>query len=430
MSSQVAFENMTAEQRAAIVQENMLTPQRWAREYPELGTGPVPIEPCISPEYYELEREYVFKHAWLNVGRVEEIPRAGDYLVKDIVVCNTSILIARGKDGQLQAFHNMCSHRGNKLVWDSQGSCKAFRCKFHGWTFDLQGRLAGVTDEKAFFNLNKEENGLTPVSVDTWEGFIFINMDPRPEETLAEFMGEEIPGRIKGFPFHQRRWVKYEAELKCNWKVLLDAFSEGYHGTELHKRSIPAGGPPGNKYFHPALIELYKRHRFFSQVGNPDAKPSPTEAICGRYQTTMTSQMGGNAAEIPGTNPLKTPLWNLDVNVIFPNFWIGFTNGLTLTYNFWPLAVDRMVFDLRLGFDPVSTAAELVASEMNKVRGRDADLEDLSTVEQTYSVLTSGAKTHFNLGDSEIVVRHGYKVLQDYIDHFRLKGASNREELE
>src|SRR5713226_8348093 len=111
--------------------------QRWAPEYPELGAGPVPIEPCISPAYFARERERLFRRVWLNVGREEEIPQAGDYFVRDIAVENTSILVVRGKDGGIRAFHNMCSHRGNKVVWDTRGSCQALSCKFHGWTYNL-----------------------------------------------------------------------------------------------------------------------------------------------------------------------------------------------------------------------------------------------------------------------------------------------------
>src|SRR5690348_5260708 len=127
----------------------------WTAQYPELGTGPVPVEPCISPDYFELERERVFRRAWLNVCREEEIPNPGDFLVKDIAVVNASILLVRGKDGLIRAFHNVCRHRGNKLAWagDRQGSsCKAFQCRFHGWTYQLDGRLASVPDENKFFD--------------------------------------------------------------------------------------------------------------------------------------------------------------------------------------------------------------------------------------------------------------------------------------
>src|SRR5579859_4546315 len=110
--------------------------QRWHNLYPELGTGPVPIEPYVSQDYFERERALIFRKVWLNVARVEQLPRPGDYLVKDLAVCKTSILIVRGKDGVIRAFHNMCSHRGNKIVAGGSGNCPGlFTCKFHGWTY-------------------------------------------------------------------------------------------------------------------------------------------------------------------------------------------------------------------------------------------------------------------------------------------------------
>jgi phenylpropionate dioxygenase-like ring-hydroxylating dioxygenase large terminal subunit len=121
--------------------------KKWHDLYPELGKGPVPIEPYISQEYFDLERERIFRKVWLNVGREEEIPKPGDYLVKDLPVGKTSLLIIRGKDGRIRAFHNVCSHRSNKLVWDRSGSCQNFSCKFHGWTYILStGRNCGFRD--------------------------------------------------------------------------------------------------------------------------------------------------------------------------------------------------------------------------------------------------------------------------------------------
>src|SRR5215467_9850127 len=96
--------------------------QKWHDRYPELGTKPIPIEPYISREYFEKERERIFSKVWLNIGRVEQIPHPGDYFVKDLAVCHTSILVVRSKDGAVRAFHNMCSHRGNQLVWDTTGT--------------------------------------------------------------------------------------------------------------------------------------------------------------------------------------------------------------------------------------------------------------------------------------------------------------------
>src|SRR5262250_3991243 len=88
----------------------------WSEHY-ELGTAPLSYENSISPEFYELEREAVFKRAWLNVGRVEQLKRKGGFFTKELGFARTSLIIVRGMDDKIRAFHNVCRHRGNKLVW-------------------------------------------------------------------------------------------------------------------------------------------------------------------------------------------------------------------------------------------------------------------------------------------------------------------------
>ena len=127
----------------------------WHEEYPELGTKPIPIEPCISQDYFELERERIFQKAWVNVGRIEQISKVGDFFVKELPVCDTSLVITRDRTESIRAFHNMCSHRGNKILWDEDGTCQNFTCKFHGWSYGLDGQLKFVPDEESFFDLKK-----------------------------------------------------------------------------------------------------------------------------------------------------------------------------------------------------------------------------------------------------------------------------------
>ena len=91
---------------------------RWTDAYPELGRGPVSLEDCVSPELYEKEREHVFKKTWLYVGRVERVPKSGSYFTRELKFLNTSIIIVRGKDDVIRAFHNICPHRGNKMLWE------------------------------------------------------------------------------------------------------------------------------------------------------------------------------------------------------------------------------------------------------------------------------------------------------------------------
>src|SRR4029453_12769529 len=125
----------------------------WTEHYPDLGTGLISYEDSISAEFFELEREAIFRRAWLNVGRIEQLPRNGSYYTKELAVAKTSLIVLRGTDGGVRAFHNFCRHRGNKLLWEetprheTRGTCRQFMCKYHGWRYGLDGQLNFVLGE-------------------------------------------------------------------------------------------------------------------------------------------------------------------------------------------------------------------------------------------------------------------------------------------
>jgi phenylpropionate dioxygenase-like ring-hydroxylating dioxygenase large terminal subunit len=161
----------------------------YAEKFPELGTGPLSIESMVSPEYFELEREKIFKKTWLNVGRVEDIPNLGDYMVQSIAILQTSVIIVRGQDDQVRAFNNVCRHRGNEVA-QGCGNAKGFACGFHGWTYDTEGELAFVPDEGQFFDLDKQQMGLTALHCEAWCGFIFINAATGAVQPLVDYLGK------------------------------------------------------------------------------------------------------------------------------------------------------------------------------------------------------------------------------------------------
>ena len=170
-----------------------------------LATEPVSYDDSISPEFYAQEQEAIFRKTWLNVGRVEQLPRKGSYFTKELDAARTSVVMVRDMEGEVRAFHNVCRHRGNKLVWDdypreeTSGVCRQFTCKYHGWRYGLEGDLTFVQQESEFFDLDKSDFGLVSVNVDTWEGFIFVNFDPEAQP-LKEYMGR-LGASIEGYPF-------------------------------------------------------------------------------------------------------------------------------------------------------------------------------------------------------------------------------------
>src|SRR3954451_5143106 len=214
----------------------------WTQHYPDLGTGLISFDDSVSPEFYELERDAIFQRAWLNVGRVEDVPRAGSYFTKEIVAANASVIVVRDKDDTVRAFHNICRHRGNKLVWnddptaETSGTTRQFTCKYHGWRYSIDGGCTFVQQEGEFFDLDKSQFGLAPVHCDVWSGFIFINLDREPRQTLREFLGPMVTA-LDGYPFHlMTERFAHSAPVNANWKLFLDAFQEYYHASILHSQ--------------------------------------------------------------------------------------------------------------------------------------------------------------------------------------------------
>src|SRR5919201_1209044 len=212
----------------------------WTEHY-RLDTGPVSYEDSISPEHYELERDAIFRRTWLNVGRVEQLPRAGSFFTRELDAARTSVVVVRDSGGDVRAFHNICRHRGNKLVWNDYpgeevaGSCRQFTCKYHAWRYSLEGELTFVQQEDEFFDLDKAKFGLVPVRCEVWEGFIFINFD-NDAEPLVDYLGDFAKG-LEGYPFHEMtETYTYRAEVNANWKLFIDAFVEFYHAPVLHQK--------------------------------------------------------------------------------------------------------------------------------------------------------------------------------------------------
>jgi phenylpropionate dioxygenase-like ring-hydroxylating dioxygenase large terminal subunit len=202
------------------------------------------LTPKISPENY-LSRAFAAqekKNLWPNVWQVacreEEIQNIGDYITYD--VADESIVVARAARG-IVAYHNVCPHRGRALA-DGCGRASQFRCRYHGWTFNLEGKNILVQDESDWEGaLANERLDLFAVRVGTWGGFVFIDMREQGE-SLEEFL-ESIPDYLNPFEFQNMRYRWYtEVKFPVNWKVALEAFMEGYHVAATHPQLLPYGG--------------------------------------------------------------------------------------------------------------------------------------------------------------------------------------------
>ena len=403
-------------------------------KFPYLGKDPVSINPYISPEYFALEKEKIFKKTWIQVGRVEEIPNAGDYFVKDLHACDTQIIVVRNREGEIRAMHNVCSHRMNQIVYEKCGNTRKFFCKFHGWAYDLDGNLTGVPEEECFFNLDKNDYGLTTVSCDVWQGFIFVNMDPEPELTLEEFI-RPMYSDIEGYPFDKLTvGFEWTTVVNGNWKLALDAFQEAYHVAYIHARSIADAIDQSDSGIRPLDVRCGDFHRRLSIAGNQksvygnpkavtDGGKAAEEALASSGDSrpiaaaALRSALGSAKYNFPmeelpkGVNWTESPNWLFDINVIFPDFYLSLRPNYIQAYNFRPISHNQTLFEARVYYPEMTTAGGRFFLEYMKVALRDVLMEDLSTIERAQAAAESGVKDVMILQDYEVLVRHGAHVV-------------------
>ena len=391
---------------------------RWADKFPELGTDPIPVEPCISPEFFDREKQDVFMKTWLVVGREDEIPNVGDYKVKKIHFARTSVILMRGKDGVVRGHHNTCSHRGNKVIVETGeetfGRSKAavVTCRFHGWVYDASGKLLSVPEEERFAPcFDKGTSGLAPVHVDVWEGFLFVNLASEPQQSLKDFLGD-MDAHLGGYPYgRMSQCFSYSTMLNCNWKIALDAFSEAYHVSTIHAGSFPNVFSSGL-----ADVVLLGDHRSTGICLTLNAEPTPVAKIAHALSGASVVSQRKSSMLPPNINPGARDDFSFELSVVFPNILIHISEGIWFTHQFWPVAHNKTLWEGKYYLQPAKRNSERWAIEFAQVLQRNAWLEDTATMEDTHAALESGAKTHMVLQDEEILLRHGYKVLERYME--------------
>jgi phenylpropionate dioxygenase-like ring-hydroxylating dioxygenase large terminal subunit len=272
-----------------------------------------------SPALLELEKEFVFRNHWQVAGHVSDVPNAGDYIAVDMV--GERALVVRGKDGVVRAFHNMCRHRGSRVVADDKGTCRnALVCPFHGWVYNLDGTLRGAARPGSFPELDKAEFGLKPLETEIWMGFIFIRFRPGPQPAPAELLApietEIAHYDIAGMVPASGVWTQ---QSPVNWKSVRDVDNEGYHVAMAH----------------PALQDLYGTTYFDEPFVNGVSRSFATyNPQAGRRWSVR------NYVRLSEPNPrLPEPLRHAWIYYgIFPNTVLAVTPETAQFYQEFPLS--------------------------------------------------------------------------------------------
>jgi len=271
----------------------------------------------------ELERQKVFGRTWQPLARADQLASPGQYVTAELA--GEPLLLVRGHDQQLRAFFNVCRHHAAAVATEEQGTASILRCPYHGWSYGLDGSLKGAPEFEGVCGFDRAQNGLLPVRLETWEQFVFVNLDPQAPPLAAALGGliERVaPLNIGTLRFFERRSYR----LKCNWKVFVDNYLDGgYHVPHLHKGLNSV---------------LDYKHYTIENDGNYCLQSSP-----------MSSSDEDPATAATRTGERAWYFWQ------YPNFMINIYRGYMDTNLVLPDGVDRCTVIFDFYFDDVGGSA-------------------------------------------------------------------------
>ncbi len=297
---------------------------------PTHGASTLPGQYYTSEKIFERERECIFSQRWLCVGRREQIPRSGDYFVQTIG--DESLIIVRGQDGRARAFYNVCRHRGTRMCIESSGHFRqSIQCPYHAWTYNLDGRLIGAPHMNEVEAFDKANYPLYSATLDTWEGFLFVNLARQPEpfaEAFAPLMGKFSQWHIS--ELCSARHIEYE--VQANWKLLVENYSECYHCPLIH----------------PALAVLSPY-----RSGQNDLYEGPfLGGFMDINQGTESLSLNGYACGLPLGEVSGADRNRVYYYSIFPNMLLSLHPDYVMFHLLWPESVSRTRIACKWLFDP------------------------------------------------------------------------------
>jgi glycine betaine catabolism A len=199
------------------------------------GARTLPQQYFISPEVFSEEQKKIFANKWVLVGHQSQIPSGGDYFLAEI--CGESVVVVRSPPeqgaGVIHAFHNVCRHRGTRLKEEVRGHMSAIQCPYHAWTYALDGRLLGAPHMDDVPGFQKAAYSLRPVKIGVFEGFIFLSLANDPIQLERWFAPLQEKFSLWNLP-NLRSAKRIEYDVKANWKLIFENYSECYHCPGVH----------------------------------------------------------------------------------------------------------------------------------------------------------------------------------------------------
>ena len=337
-----------------------------------------------DPEFFERERQTIFRTSWQLVCHVSDVPRPGDYCTFELL--GESVLTVRGEDGQVRSFHNVCRHRAARLLDGSKGNCgRRIICPYHAWSYALDGRLVGLPKREQYPGLAVERYGLVPLEQEIFMGFVFVRFapgGPSVREMAAPYVDELALYRLEELVPHGRVTLRPRA---VNWKNVADNYSDGLH--------VPVA--------HPGLSRL------FGQSYGIEAQPW-IDKMWGMLQDAPSSNWSERLYQrlLPAVDHLPPDRQRL---------WVYFKLWPNVAFDIYPDQVDFMQF---LPISPTETLIREIAylhrderREMRAARylnwriNRKVNLEDKALIERVQSGMRSSSYTVGPLGEGEVCLR-------------------------
>ncbi|MEZ4449785.1 MAG: aromatic ring-hydroxylating dioxygenase subunit alpha [Nannocystaceae bacterium] len=208
----------------------------------------LPAACYVDPRALAFERAAIFARSWQAVGHAAQVAERGRYFTATIA--GAPVLVVRGDDGALRGFYNVCRHRAGPIALDPEGSASVLRCRYHGWTYGLDGALRGLPRWRGVECFDRAEYGLRPVAVHEWQGLVLVHLDPDAPPFADAVAG--LDARLGGLDLGGLRFTRERIyEVEADWKVYVDNYLEGYH--------VPM--------VHPGLAALYAPSTYTSEVG-------------------------------------------------------------------------------------------------------------------------------------------------------------------
>jgi glycine betaine catabolism A len=295
------------------------------------GATTLPAEYYVSQEFFARELERLFGRMWICAGREEQVARPGQFFVREVM--GESVIVTRGAGGRVNAFYNVCRHRGTKLCTEHEGAfAGSIQCPYHAWTYDLDGRLVGAPHMDEVPHFRKQDYPLHRVHSDVWDGHVFLNLSETPSATLLEQLGP-LPEKFRPWRMQDLRLGhRIVYDVRANWKLVVQNYNECLHCPNLH--------PALNKLSHYLSGENEPLQATY-MGGRMDLRPGVQ---------TMSPDGSCPRAFLPGLSGEDAR--RVYYYAIFPNMLLSLHPDYMMVHTLWPIAPDRTINICEWHFHP------------------------------------------------------------------------------